>query len=128
MNKEILIVDDVEGVRREIGFLFEDEGYNVTLAANGEEALTILSQKTIQIMISDILMPIMDGIELSMQVRKLFPEVKVVLISGGGKTYSKDSSMINGLLSQAKKLSSPDAIIKKPFKSKQLLDCVKAIF
>ncbi len=127
MAKSILIVDDVEGVRREIAYLLEDEGYTVIQADNGISAVKILSDSKIDLVISDILMPDMDGFELCDYMQKNTPSIDVILISGGGKSYSQLKDSVSGLLDQAKMLTHAKLVLKKPFSVDELLDSVKKV-
>ena len=81
-HKTILIVDD-ESALRELGAdLLGQEGYQIFLAENGIEALEILEKENIDLVLSDIIMPIMDGHILAEKVKTLYPDIKIQLISG----------------------------------------------
>jgi len=71
MAKTILIVDDSESIREVVSFTLENEGYNVLIAVDGKDALKFLDGKTIDLIITDLHMPEMDGIELIKEVRKM---------------------------------------------------------
>lgn len=80
IRKSILVVDDIESIRLAIqDFLSTD--YNVITAANGCEALEVLKHHSIDMIISDIRMPDMDGITLLTNVQKLYPDIKYALIT-----------------------------------------------
>ncbi len=64
-QRSILVVDDDEAIRQMVGTLLADEGYQVEMAHNGEEAIRIIRQKPFDLVILDILMPVMDGWEVS---------------------------------------------------------------
>lgn len=82
MSIELLIVDDEVEIRKSLGVYFKSCGYEVTLAENGNAALGVLAVKRIDICISDIIMPIMDGVELLRQVRHDYPMTRVIMITG----------------------------------------------
>ncbi|SFC87425.1 response regulator [Pseudoalteromonas denitrificans] len=124
MRNSILVVDDIEGVRREITYLLEEENYLVTQAENGKEAMNILTQQNIHLVITDILMPEMDGFELCKFLENNFPEISIIIISGGGSTYKKNINDLDRLLTQAQKLTQAKVILKKPFSSEKLLSKV----
>ena len=84
MEKTILLVDDEEGIRRVLGIALADMGYHVLTAENGAEALRIFKASRPLIVLSDIKMPEMDGIELLRRVKKLNPDTEVILITGHG--------------------------------------------
>ncbi len=124
MAKSILVVDDVVGVRRELMYLLEDEGYTVFQAENGRKAQYVLQQETVDLVISDILMPDMDGIELSLYMNEFFPDTKTIIISGGGTLVGKTSAGVDSLLEDSRYITKADAVFKKPFKSQDLIDSV----
>jgi len=61
----ILVVDDDDAIRQMVGAVLTEEGYNVEMASNGEEALRVVRQKPIDLVVLDILMPVMDGWEVA---------------------------------------------------------------
>ncbi|HBH79466.1 MAG TPA: Fis family transcriptional regulator, partial [Nitrospira sp.] len=73
MSASILIVDDEEGIRTSLRSILEDEGYEVTIAANGLEALKIYGTDPPDLMILDIWMPEMDGLETLRRVKGFVP-------------------------------------------------------
>ncbi|HEY2393407.1 MAG TPA: response regulator [Candidatus Angelobacter sp.] len=83
---EILVVDDDTSVLRSITMLLQMSGYNVTTASNGFEALLQLKKKLPSIVLSDLNMPEMSGFELLSVVRRRFPELLVIAMSGGYQT------------------------------------------
>lgn len=78
----ILVVDDEELIRETLGDLLELENYDVTLARDGVEALEIFSHKKIDLVLTDIRMPQMDGIELLKNIKLLRPQTQVLLMTG----------------------------------------------
>jgi len=85
MAKEtILIVDDEEGIRKVLGISLADRGYAVLAAENAAEALRIFSAEQPDIVLTDIKMPGMDGIELLRRIKQANPETEVVVITGHG--------------------------------------------
>ncbi|HEX37825.1 MAG TPA: sigma-54-dependent Fis family transcriptional regulator [Candidatus Cloacimonetes bacterium] len=79
---KILVVDDEKNIRKILTDILEDEGYTVLSATSGEEGLQILEQDNIDLMLLDVKLPGMDGIEILKQVRKDFPNLDVIMISG----------------------------------------------
>src|SRR5258708_16631013 len=77
----ILIADDELGMRQFLTHLFQREGHTVRVAANGREAMALLQQETSDLILSDIRMPDMSGIELLRAVRELMPEVEVIMMT-----------------------------------------------
>ncbi|HEX8948873.1 MAG TPA: response regulator, partial [Dissulfurispiraceae bacterium] len=80
----VLIVDDEEGIRESLSGIFEDEGYNVLTASSGEEALDAVKEHTPDIMLLDVWLPRMDGIETLSKLREMEERLPVVIISGHG--------------------------------------------
>ena len=78
----IMVVDDEETIRLTAAALLAMKGYEVITAEDGLAALEVLSQRQPRVLISDIRMPRMDGFELLSVVRKRFPEIGVIAISG----------------------------------------------
>lgn len=116
MAKRILIVDDSESIRQIVGIALRRAGYETAEAANGQEALTKLDGGKLHLIISDVNMPLMNGIEFVKKVRqhataKFTP---VVMLT----TEGQDDMKMRGKEAGAK------AWITKPFNPPQLLDCV----
>jgi signal transduction histidine kinase len=85
MVESILLVDDEEGIRKVLSISLEDSGYRVSTAQNGEEALRIFRQIQPQIVLTDIKMPGMDGIELLQRIKQESPDTEVIMITGHGE-------------------------------------------
>jgi two-component system nitrogen regulation response regulator NtrX len=84
MSASILVVDDEEAIRTSLRSILEDEGYDVSVAANGVEALKIYGTDPPDLMILDIWMPEMDGLETLRRVKEFVPMTQVMMISGHG--------------------------------------------
>ncbi|MFH0945770.1 MAG: response regulator [Planctomycetota bacterium] len=77
----VLVVDDVDAVRSVLRRGLEKDGHHVLEAADGREALRILARESVQVVVTDILMPELDGIEVITQMRSDYPEIGVIAIS-----------------------------------------------
>ncbi len=84
MEQSILLVDDEEGIRKVLGIALTDLGYKVHPAANGVDALRIFKDVQPPIVLTDIKMPEMDGIELLRRLKELSPDTEVIMITGHG--------------------------------------------
>ena len=84
MDKKLLLVDDEEGIRKVLGIALSDAGYKVFTAKNGEEALDIFCKEIPPIVLTDIKMPGMDGIELLQKIKHENPDTEVIMITGHG--------------------------------------------
>ena len=84
MENKLLLVDDEEGIRKVLDIALCDAGYTVFTAKNGEEALKIFRKETPPIVLTDIKMPGMDGIELLQKIKHENPDTEVIMITGHG--------------------------------------------
>lgn len=82
MKRDILIVDDEIEIRELLERHFRFMGYDVVLAANGVEALEILAKRPMRVVVSDIMMPEMDGITLLGRIRSEYPMTRIIMITG----------------------------------------------
>ncbi len=111
----ILVVDDDREIVDSISIFLSGEGYNVLKAYNGTDALEILFESDVQLMLLDIMMPVMDGIKTLMKLRET-KNIPVILISA----KSEDADKILGLTAGA------DDYITKPFNPSELVARVKS--
>jgi CheY-like chemotaxis protein len=112
----ILLIDDEEAFRSVIKQVLLKAGYDVVEAANGVEAINRFNEKPADMIITDIIMPEKEGIETIIELKKEYPEVKLIAMSGGG-WYGTDIDF-----DMAKKLGA--RTLDKPFKLRELLDVV----
>jgi PAS domain S-box-containing protein len=84
-TRRILLIDDEEGIRKVMGIDLRDAGYEVWTAASGEEGLEIFSRQQPTLVITDIKMPGMDGIEVLRRIKAINPETEVIIITGHGE-------------------------------------------
>ena len=113
----ILVVDDEITIRELTQKILTSKGYDVFCAKSGEEALSILKDIKIDLLLSDVIMPVMDGYELAHMVHHIYPDIKVQLCSGFSKNEGK--SVTNTAL--------VESILHKPFTSEELLKRVKEL-
>jgi two-component system NtrC family sensor kinase len=81
---KLLIIDDEEGIRKLLALSLESDGYEVCTAANGEEGIETFRRETPAIVLTDIKMPGIDGIEVLKQIKELSPDTEVIMITGHG--------------------------------------------
>lgn len=84
MLKTLLLVDDEPGIRKVVGIALKDFGYEIYEAANGDEGLEVFRRERPPIVITDIRMPGMDGLELLRNIKAESPETEVILVTGHG--------------------------------------------
>jgi DNA-binding response OmpR family regulator len=119
MPKEILIVDDEPSIVVPIQFLMEQQGYNVLVAGNGEDALDIIYKYKLDLILLDIMLPRIDGYEVC-EIVRLDPRyrgIKIIFITAKGR----EVEIAKGLALGA------DAYITKPFSNTELVSQVKEL-
>ncbi len=84
MKDAILVVDDEESICQSLKAIFSDEGYQVLVAGSGEEAVKIVEEEMPQLVLLDIWLPGMDGLETLKAIKKINPDVLVIIMSGHG--------------------------------------------
>lgn len=109
-NKTILIVEDDLTVGESLRLLLGKKGYNTLLASNGKEALNIFRQEIIDLVITDLVMPKMDGIQLLEAVKGIKPEVEVIVISAQGTIEKAVQAMKLGAFDFIEKPINPRVI------------------
>ena len=121
---EILIVDDEENTRLGLVKLLCHDGYKAKAVANGAEALEYLVEKKVDLIITDINMPEMNGLVFLRELTQLYPNIKVIMITAYGGVGSYLESINLGALeylSKPFKVESLRAIIHKTFNQDILL-------
>jgi len=82
MTPKILLVDDEERFRTTLGKMLRAQGLEVTVLGSGREALAELHQKTYDVMVLDVRMPDMDGIATLTEIKKIAPQIEVIILTG----------------------------------------------
>src|SRR3990172_9301630 len=116
----VLVVDDEDQMRKLIRLALQQEGHTVVEAPNGKRAIQHIQEAEINLVISDVVMPGMDGLELIREIRRTHPGIKVLAISGAGKEGP-------GLYLNIAEHFGADAILMKPFTPDQLIEKVLAL-
>jgi two-component system nitrogen regulation response regulator NtrX len=80
----VLIVDDEEGIRESLSGIFEDDGYSVLTSTSGEEALKLIKEQNPDLILLDVWLPGIDGIQTLREIKELKPDLPVIMISGHG--------------------------------------------
>ncbi len=118
--KRILVVDDETQIRTMLALMLEQEGYTVHTAENGEEGLSLVGRYTFDLVITDMIMPVKDGLKFIMELVRDYPDLKVLAISGGGAIKAERYLTMAGYLGDI-------ATLEKPFKREVLLAMVKQL-
>jgi two-component system chemotaxis response regulator CheY len=119
MGKTIMTVDDSASVRQMVSFTLREAGYEVLEAVDGQDALQKLNGKSVHLIVTDLNMPIMDGITLIKNVRAgaAHKFVPIIMLT----TESQDEKKVEG------KQAGATGWIVKPFKQDQLLAVIKKV-
>ncbi|CAM8654637.1 CheY FOG, CheY-like receiver [Burkholderiales bacterium] len=117
----ILLADDEDLLREGVREILETADYQVIEARDGEEALAQFAVSDIDLVITDVVMPNMDGVDFVTRLRETFPDVPILTISGGSRVVSARFGLDSALLSGA------NASLTKPFTAKQLLEKVQQL-
>ena len=116
----ILIIDDDVQILDMLRQTLELKGYEVVDATNGKEGIRLYRENPADLIITDIIMPDKEGIETIIELKRDFPDVKIIAISGGGRIGPE------GYLSMAKKLGARYTF-SKPVKREELLAAVREL-
>jgi len=116
-HESILVVDDEPALVNLAYDILKSNGYHVLTANNAEEALIMLTTETVDLLVSDIIMPGMDGYQLASQVKQNYPQIKIILCSGFDD--GRHADMVDDTLKTQ--------MILKPYSSKSLLKQVRAL-
>lgn len=118
--RRILIVDDDADLRLSLQLALEGAGYAVEATAGAAEALGLLKQRAVDIVITDLLMPDTDGFEAIGKLRRDFPSTRIVAVSGGGRRGAQHYLT-------AARLVGADATLVKPFEVEALLEILRGL-
>jgi YesN/AraC family two-component response regulator len=106
----ILVIDDEDDIRDGFAMILERSGYVVSTAANGRDGVALHRDAPVDVVITDLYMPTQDGIETIIELRRDFPSLKIIAISGGGRrSHGKDflpsATLLGANLALAKPIS-----------------------
>lgn len=119
-NKKILVVDDDKDFLSMLDEFLISSGYDVMYSHDGDDAQNQFSKFMPDIVVTDIVMPGVDGIELLLNLRKINPDVRVIAMSGGNTGHA------NTYLKMADNLGA-NVILNKPFKLTELLQQIQEL-
>ncbi len=117
----ILVIDDNDEFRGLMRRWLEGAGYEVVDASNGNEGIKLYRKRPADLVITDMIMPEKEGLETMVELRRDFPDVKIIAVSGGGfedpKNYLESAKLIGGAL----------RTFTKPFQKEELLEAIEEI-
>ena len=116
----IVIVDDELHMRLLMQGMLRQDGHDVLLADSATEAMRLVQENTVDLLITDLVMPQTTGIDLIVQIKEAFPNIKVIAVSGGGGITGRFDYL------PIAKLVGAGCILSKPFKKEQLCTAVAA--
>jgi CheY-like chemotaxis protein len=126
----ILVVDDEIEVGAAIRRVLERGPYSVTVAHNATEALEAVAQQPYDVVITDIIMPKVHGVELIKTLRQRFPRIRIIAISGGGSfgplAYKPEAISTHAYLAAAREAGAEE-ILTKPFDLTDLIGAVRRL-
>jgi len=117
MPTRVLIVDDEPFVRNLIRDTLKTRDYETGLAANGREALEELARHSYDLVISDVVMPEMEGFELLRRIRKEYPSLRVIILTGFSREHEISDFLLHGA----------NEYLTKPFQVAELLSVVEKV-
>lgn len=127
---EVLIIDDEEDIRDALRRVLERAGYRVRDAADGADGLKQMQQRPADIIITDIIMPKLNGVETIAAMREQFPGARIIAISGGGNfgvtDYQPNAITTSAYLAAANEAGA-HSILTKPFESADLLKAISEL-
>ncbi len=113
----ILLIDDMEGVRSSLSTVLTSAGHQVVEAGDGDAGLRKAAEQNFDLVITDIIMPKIDGSEVILALKQKAGAAPVLAISGGGATVNAENAL---MLAR----STADAVLHKPFSRNDLLEAV----
>jgi CheY-like chemotaxis protein len=116
----ILVVDDDSQIRAMLGQILERAGYDVVLAADGEAGCQLFRASPTDIIIMDMVMPEKGGVETIMELHTEFPDVKIIAMSGGGRTGPY------GYLKLAERFGA-ERVFSKPLSKEKILEAIREL-
>jgi len=119
MSQHILIVDDEKNIAISVDYLLHREGYQVSVAHDGEEGLRLIRSDRPDLVLLDIMMPKLNGFQVCEAVRQdpTLAGIRIVMLTAKGRDAEKEKGLALGA----------DAYITKPFSTRELVSRVKAL-
>jgi diguanylate cyclase (GGDEF)-like protein len=114
-NVNILIVDDDISILETVGDIFQERGYNVAMVDNGQRAIKLVSRRYFDVVLMDIRMPGIDGLETYKEVKRIIPTAAVIMMTGDSKEELVKKSIEEGAYT----------VIYKPFNVKRVIKIVE---
>ena len=114
-KKRILVVDDERSIRTTVKIFLEEAGYAVDVAEDAEAAMAVLRRQPVDLVLTDIILPRVSGVDLLRQIRQISPDIQVIMMTG---EPTLDTA------AEARKLGAVD-YLHKPFSKKDILKAAR---
>ncbi len=111
--EQILVVDDEMSIRLTLQALLNRAGYRVMLAASGEEALALLAQHTFELLLVDLKMPGIDGMQVVAASREQLPDATVIVLTGHGSLETAIEGLHQGVFDYLLKTTDPSEVVER---------------
>lgn len=121
-NERILIIDDEPTALRVLRKILEFEGYEVIEAANGKDGLELFRSAPCDLVITDMVMPIKDGLQTILDLREEAPDLPVIAVSGGGNISKERYLAVAGYLEKVITIAKPFTVESITGAVRQLLE------
>lgn len=126
----VLVIDDEPDLLDLLSVILRREGFRVRTAATAQSGLNALKQEGAEVLITDIIMPTMSGIDVIAEVRARYPSTRVIAISGGGNfgpfNYQKDSITTCAYLAASERHGA-HAVVAKPFDAWEIVAVIRRV-
>jgi two-component system response regulator (stage 0 sporulation protein F) len=110
-HRKLLIVDDQNGIRMLLSEVFSSEGYQTFQAYNGNSAIEIVKQDVADLVLLDMKIPGMDGVEILKRIKKINPDIKVIMMTAYGELDMLREAVESGALMHFTKPFDIDALL-----------------
>ena len=117
--KRILVVDDHEDMCEFVSAALQGAGFDVRIALNGAQAVALQRKQAADLLVTDIFMPVQEGLETVVQFKAEFPQTRIIAMSAGSSRGMKLDFL------ETASAAGADATLRKPFSAEQLLDTVR---
>jgi CheY-like chemotaxis protein len=127
----VLLIDDDVDVRDAVKKVLIRSGYDVAAVSSAEDGINEASSRGFDVVITDIIMPGMNGVDAIKKIRKILPKVRILAISGGGNfgpSAFKPEAITTTAYLQAAAEAGADGILTKPFEKKELIERLDQLF
>lgn len=117
-SRRIIVIDDELLIAETVAEILNQEGFDATAASNGASAIELAKRWSPDIVLSDVIMPGLNGIETGIKIREIVPDCKIILFSGQAATVD--------LLEKARESGNYFEILAKPIKPEELVSVIRA--